>query len=451
MTQSMLTNLKRHASIGYVLMAGGGALAIVLYALLALLATPTLMHAAPLPIATLLKQCLWTLVGALSGLALIVLGYLYQQMLSRYQAEVQLQRTLGLPLWYLAVRLILENVVWAVLTSGIGIAVGIIGSKFFVMWLFRMMSLPLNPGLLWSSQAARRLLTGYTLGYCLLAVSGWFRFCHPLDRRDRYQPTTPTRLNHWWQWLLAILAPFALAGGTYGLTRGPAAPPLFSAGLSLSIMGIFAMCAFTLPASLALLARLPSIRQRATRLLGVTTSRQLFQRHWLTMGLTSALLSGAITLLLSGLIQYQALHTATAPLPFLSHLVTVDGVGIDAAAGITLFTTTMISFAMMVAAAMILGLVKRLTAGAEDHATTLYQLGMPRPLIERIKHLQGGLVAGLPLVLGILNAAVILAAKMPVLKHQPNSSWFILTAALLYVAVVRTVGWRKTDASTPRF
>ncbi len=420
-------------------MFAGGALATVLYALLSILATSAVMRGITPAIATLLKQCLWTLVGVLSGLEVLVMGYLYQQMLSHYRTEFQLYRTLGMPLWYLALRLIGENGLWAILTSGIGVAAGFIGSKFFAMWLFRMMSLPLNTGLLWSARAASQLLIGYTIGYSLLAVTGWLRFCRPLGSQDRHKPTRHRRLNDRWQWLIALLAPLGLLASDYGLAHWSTTPPTISAWLSLTMIGIFAVCAFTLPAGLALIARAPGIRQHATRLLSVATCRQLLQRYWLTMGLTTGLLSGGIALLLSGLMQYQALHTAKTPLLFLANLATIDGVSVDAAAGITLFTTTMLSFAMLVAAAIILGLVQRLNAWVQNDATTLYQLGMPRAALVRIKQRQAGLVAGLPLLLGVLNTVVILAGRMTLLQHEHNNSWFMLVSVLLYLAVVHIV------------
>lgn len=435
----LIKPLRAHAALGRVLMFAGGALATVLYALLSILATSAVMRGITPAIATLLKQCLWTLVGVLSGLEVLVMGYLYQQMLSHYRTEFQLYRTLGMPLWYLALRLIGENGLWAILTSGIGVAAGFIGSKFFAMWLFRMMSLPLNTGLLWSARAASQLLIGYTIGYSLLAVTGWLRFCRPLGSQDRHKPTSHRHLNDRWQWLIALLAPLGLLASDYGLAHWSTTPPTISAWLSLTMIGIFAVCAFTLPAGLALIARTPGIRQHATRLLSVATCRQLLQRYWLTIGLTTGLLTGGIALLLSGLMQYQALHTAKTPLLFLANLATVDGVSVDAAAGITLFTTTMLSFAMLVAAAIILGLVQRLNAWVQNDATTLYQLGMPRAALVRIKQRQAGLVAGLPLLLGVLKTVVILAGRMTLLQHEHNNSWFMLVSVLLYLAVVQIV------------
>lgn len=434
----LIKNLTHHIALGRVLIFSGGALATVLYALLAILATPALMQGTTPAIATLINQCLLTLVTILGGLEVLVMVYLYQLMLSRYHEAFWLYRTLGMPLWYLVLQLIGENLIWAVMTSVIGTVGGVIYSKFFVMWLFRMMALPLNTGLLWSGQATIQLLIGYTLGYILLAISGWLRFCQPLDHHDRQPPANDHETDKGLPLTITIFAPLLVALSDYGLGHWSSSPQLMIIWLGNTLIGILGVCAFTLPAILERIALIPGIRQHATWLLSVRSSRQLLKQHWLTMSLITGLLSSATVLLLGGLIQYLALHQALAPVALLSHLIAVASAGVDATAGITLFTTTITSLAMIVAAAIMLRLMQHLNNWSQYRAMTLYQLGMPQTLLDHSKHLQAILVAGLPLILGVLNAVTILASKMASLIQAPHVSWFILVAVVLYLTVVQS-------------
>lgn len=434
----LIKNLTHHIALGRVLMFAGGALATLLYALLAILATPALMQDTTPAIAALINQCLLTLVAILSGLEVMVLVYLYQLMLSRYREEFWLYRTLGMPRWYLVLQLICENLIWAVMTSGIGTVGGVICSKFFVMWLFRMMALPLNTGLLWSGQATIKLLIGYTLGYILLAISGWLRFCPPLEHHDHQPQANDHEIHKGLTLTITIFAPLLVALSDFGLGHWSSPPKLMIVWLGNALIGIFGVCAFTLPAILERIALIPGIRQHASWLLSVRTSRQLLKQHWLTMSLITDLLSGATVLLLGGLIQYLALHKALAPVALLNHLIAVASASVDATAGITLFTTTITSLAMIIAAAIMLRLMQRLNNRSQDREMTLYQLGMPQALLDRSKDLQTILVAGLPLILGVLNAVTILACKMALLIQVPHVSWFILVALVLYLTIIQS-------------
>ncbi|WP_225047667.1 FtsX-like permease family protein [Lacticaseibacillus kribbianus] len=436
MRHSIKTRLALHKALGRVLVFAGGTLAAVLYALLAILADPAITQATMPTTARLIAQCLWPLVEILGGLEVLVMAYLYQVMLSRYTSEFRLYRTIGMPRWYLACQLIGDNLVWAVLTVGFGIVFGILTSKFWVMWLVRMMALPLSTGILWSGRAAGLLLIGYTLGYAALAVSGWLRLGQPASGRDggRRARPDPTR---WW-WIAAALSPLGLGVGDYGLGHWAASPLDDAAWFGLALIGLIGTCAATLPAALALLARASAVRRRAAWLLGVTTSREFLRHHWLTMSLAAGLLSGAFVLLIAGLIQYQALHTARPLVPFLSALIPVNGVGIDAVAGISLFTTTVIGLATIIATAIILGLAQRLNGLAISNTDTLSQLGMPQTLLSWIERLEARLVGALPLTLGVLNASLILGGKMTALLKEANAAWFIIAAFILYPLAIQT-------------
>ncbi|WP_125704247.1 hypothetical protein [Lacticaseibacillus daqingensis] len=440
MIRSIRFELVRHAALGRWLVFAGGALAAVLYALLAMLADPALMQAigtATAPMTTLIPRYLWALVGALGLLEGLALGYVYQVMMLRYRSDFRLYRTLGMSLWYMAGLLLGENLIWAVLTGGIGVVAGVVCSKFWVMWLVRMMALKLSTGLLLSGRAAAQVLVGYVMGYAGLAISGWLRLCEPLNQAHD-GPFWARHRDEWWQRGGAVLAPLLLLVGEYGLSQAPQTLLAFSGPLLLTLVGLGGVCAFTLPTGLALLARASWVRRRASWLLSVTAGHQVVRQRWRTITLTAALLSVATGVLLGGLIQYRRLHTIEAPGPLLVRLGAVGGSDVDAVAGIALFSTTVISFAMMIAAAVLLGLVQRLAALTRRETITLRQLGMPQSLLARAQRRQAWLVGGLPFGLGGLIACGMVAERADILNWGIGEGCFVVVYVGLYLAVVQT-------------
>ncbi|WP_225046982.1 FtsX-like permease family protein [Lacticaseibacillus kribbianus] len=318
MRQLISRDLRRHATTTVLFALMGGAIIAVLYAVLAMTENVALMAKLDAGALTpdMVPAFLVVTVVVILIFTIVFLLYMNAILVARRDREIGVYRLLGLSARRIGVSLIVQALIQGAAAIGVGLVLGVLLSKFFVMGLVRLMGLRIVSGLLWSPRAALELTALFLLVYLVLgAINALYVTASPL-RRPLWrvgQDTTLAPLSGW-RVVWAILGLLLLGGAyvraynlipwTFRLDSGAAMAALWGGIILAGLIGTYLMFRTTLPVLMIALSR-TRLRLSAGALLTVVDLRKRLRTNSQSLFLTTMLATLTMTVLGSGAMLYQ--------------------------------------------------------------------------------------------------------------------------------------------------
>ncbi len=311
-------DLRRHATTTWLFALMAGAIIAVLYAVLAMTEDQRLMARLDAGALTpdMVPAFLVFTVVVILLFTIVFLLYMNAVLVARRDREIGVYRLLGLSARRVGVSLVVQALIQGAVALGVGLTLGVLLSKFFVMGLVRLMGLGITTGLLWSPRAALELVALFALVYLVLGViNALYVTASPLKRplwRAGQNPTLEP-LTGWrvvWALLGAALlmaahiGAYNLIGWTYRLNDARSLFLLWGGIIMAGLAGTAMMFRHTLPVVVAALSQ-TRLKRRATALLALVDLRRRLRNNSQSLFLTTMLATLTMTVLGSGAMLYQ--------------------------------------------------------------------------------------------------------------------------------------------------